>query len=230
MQLDKMNKNVCFVLLPGFSVDNFSVLGLKKALENFGYNAIATNFFGEKKVDDFLNLTMEESVANISELINKSSDKCERVFGIGISLGGALLMEHAKKFDNLSGIVSIGTPFRLKKRKLISLSQLLFPILYPIWKQLQKIKKLQLVPYGASEQVVSYLEGKFLENLNAVTVPILFLHSQKDGVTDYRALEEYVPVLSGERKEIIYFKNGNHVINDDPEIIARHAMNFFKLN
>lgn len=223
------NKEICFVLLPGFSPDNFPVLGLKRVLESLGYSVVATSFYGESKIEDFSLLAMDDCISNISKIINKASDKYEKVFGVGISLGGALLIEHAKSFDNLSGIVSVGTPFRLKWRKLISFGQWLFPAIYLFWKQLQKIQKLRLVPLGASERVIGYLEGKFLKNLKVITVPILFLHSRKDGVTDYLALEEYVPGISSKRKEIIYFENGNHVVDDNPEIIARHAIKFFGL-
>ncbi len=229
MLMNKTKSKICFVLLPGFSSDDMQALGLKKILEKSGYDAVASNFYGEKIINDFSALTTEECLNNISETINRLSDKYEQVFGIGISLGGAFLMEHAKKFDNLNGIVSVGTPFRLKKRKLISLGQWFFPLIYLFWRPLQKIQKLRLSPIGASKEIIGYLEGKFLENLRIVTVPILFLHSKKDGVADYRALEEYVPRVGSEKKEITYFKNGNHVIDDNPEIIVKHALKFFEL-
>ena len=225
----KNKKDICFVLLPGFSPDSFPVAGIKKSLNSLGYDAVVSNFYGQKEINNFSLLTMDEAIENISQIINSISDQYSRVFGIGISLGGALFIEHAKNYANLDGIVSVGTPFCLRKKKLIAVGQFFFPLIYFFWKRLQKIKKLRLLPLGASDQVIRYLEGGFLKNLDTIDTPILFLHSRKDGVADYSALEKYVPKISSEKKEVIYFKNGNHVVNDNPELIVQHALNFFEL-
>ena len=224
------NKKICFVLLPGFSSDNLQIMGLKKLLEEAGYTAIAANFYGTEIITDFTDMTAEGCIKNISTIINQASSQYEKVYGIGISLGGALLMEHAKNFDNLSGIVSVGTPFRLKNRKWIALGEWLFPAIYFFWKPLQKIQRLRLSPLGASIQMISYMEGKFLEHLEVITTPILFLHSRKDGVTDFEALDEYVPKISSEKKEIIFFPNGKHVVDDNPKTITDYAVSFFGLS
>ena len=58
----------------------------------------------------------------------------------------------------------------------------------------------------------------------------MFLHSKKDNITDYRALEKFSPRISSPKQEITYFNNGNHVINYDLESIVTHSLEFFGLN
>lgn len=227
MKID--NSKICFVLIAGFSSDSEQILKLGDVLRLAGYSVAISSFYGETEVDNFAMLTENECINNISALINRLADNYERVYGIGISLGGALLLEYAKKENRLSGIVSVGTPFLLKNIKWIRRGINFSPIIYPIWKHLQRIKKLRLSPIGAVAMAVDYMEGKFLKNLDKITTPTLFLHSKKDSVTDYRVLPKYTAMLSAAKHKTIYFDNGNHVVDNDPELIEKQAVDFFGL-
>ncbi len=222
-------QKTCFILLPGFSPDCVPVLALKRTLEKHGYATIASNFFGDAVVEDFQKLTTQECQKNISDIINHAALKYDRVIGVGVSLGGALLLEHTKTKNNLHGIVSIGTPFKLKYRRLMRIGEFLLPVVYPIWKYFENFKHLRLLPIGAGPAVIQYLENEFLQKLGNIQIPILFLHSKKDLVTDYRAIPEFSKKISSTRKEIILSENGNHVIDHDPEFIFARLANFFDL-
>jgi esterase/lipase len=181
------------------------------------------------KVTDFNSLTAAECIRNISELVDNAAKKYDKVYGIGISLGGAFLLEHAKNNTNLDGIVSVGTPFRLKNQRLIRFAQALFPLVYPAWKRLQKLEQLRLLPVGAGNMVITYLQKAFLEKLDLIEAPVLFLHSKKDPVTDYLAVEKFSAQFSSVRQESWFFENGNHVIDNDSDLIIKHSLEFFDL-
>jgi len=218
---------ICFVLLPGFAPDYRPVLILQKALERHGYKVIPSNFFGETPIKNFSQLTISQCQNEIARLIGNAAKIHSQVIGIGISLGGALLLEHAKTYDNLAGIISIGTPFRLRYRPLVYLGKLLMPVVYPLWRIIdERYKNLRLPPLGAGPMVVRYLEGEFLNNLEKINAPTLFLHSKKDWVTDYRALSRFSVTLSSHYKRTIFFENGNHVVDHDPERITRYIQEF----
>jgi esterase/lipase len=159
-------------------------------------------------------------------LVKLAKQKFPVVIGIGISLGGAFLIEHAKNNFDLDCIVSVGTPFRLKNRKLISIGFGLLPLIYPIWKILSKIKRLRLTPIGSAKMVINYLETDFLNDFNKITTPVLFLHSKKDVVTDYRVVNEFSKKFIKARKKVMILDNGNHVINYDAEMIISGALSF----
>ncbi len=197
-------------------------------LKDRGYGATALSFYGSQNVVDFTDITEQECVDAVSVTVNALAREGTEVYGIGVSLGGALLLEHAKRHDTLSGIVSIGTPFRLRHRWAIDLGFRLLPVAYPLWRRLQRRKHLRLSPIGAAKAMIGYMEGTFLRDLESITTPTLFLHSRKDQVTDHQALAEYVPKISSVRKKVVFFKNGNHVIDYNP-LTVEWALEFFGL-
>ncbi len=219
----------CFILLPGFAPDNFPVLPLKNHLESLGYPVVASNFWGRETRPDFFKLTLDQCLEGVAELIRETKNKYDQVIGIGISLGGSLLIEHAKNNSNLDSIISVGTPFKIRNRKLISLGLISLPVIYPLWGLLTGMGEMRLPPIGATRMVVDYLEGEFLNNFEKVKTPILFLHSKRDRITDYQAVPEFSKKFSLVDKEIIIFENGDHVINYDPKMIILSALKFLNL-
>jgi len=225
--MDKLK--IHFVLVAGFSSDYLEVMGLKKSLEKNGFSANAISFYGEGYIDDFTNLKISDCIANVSKVINMCAEQYENVFSIGISLGGALLLEYAKYSDNLKGIASIGTPFKLNNKVWINFGQKFLPSIYFFWKRLQKIKCLRLNPIGATNMVMEYLETGLPKNLNLIKTPILLLHSKKDSVSDYKVLPEYLNMISSAKKKIIFFKNGNHVVDHDPDSLIKYVLDFLEI-
>jgi esterase/lipase len=224
------NSKIHFVLVAGFSSDSEETFWLRDILREKGYGVTTVSFYGPDLRTEFASLTEEECIRNLTAVIDEISRESEAVFGIGISLGGALLLEHAKNHKNLAGIASVGTPFRLKNLKLMVAAQkIIIPLIYPAWKHLQKRDRLRLSPLGAARMSVAYMQNRFLENLESVKTPLLFLHSKKDRVTDWRSLEEFLPKIGSAKKEILYFDNGNHVINYSPLIIEK-TLEFFNLS
>ncbi len=191
--------------------------------------AVASTFFGDATFGNFSQLTIARCHNHVSQLIHAAKQKHEQVIGIGVSLGGALFLEYAKANNGLNGIVSIGTPFRLKYRLLMSFGELLLPFVYPFWKKLEKRKQWRLLPIGAGPQVIHYLENDFLANLEKVVVPTLFIHSKRDFVTDYQALPEFLMKIGSVKKHSIVSGNGNHVIDHDPDMLVKYALGFFNL-
>jgi esterase/lipase len=228
--MDEEKSKIHFILVAGLSADDKEAFELKKTLREKGYGSQTLSFYGEKYIDDFTDLKISDCLKNISETINKAAEKYNFIYGIGISLGGALLLEYAKTQNNLKGIISIGTPIKLKKRFLVSVAQKLYPLIYPLWKKLQKIKSLRLMPIGAGTMVIEYIEKDFVKDLEKIKTPALLLHSKKDRVSDYRVLPHFFKRLASERKQLYFFENGRHVIDEDPQTIANCALAFLGLN
>jgi esterase/lipase len=220
------NSSACFILLPGFAPDNVPVLHLKALLEEKGFAAIATNFYGEKSVEDFSLLSIEDCQKNITDLISASKKKYKNVFGIGISLGGALLLEYAKRENGLDAIVSIGSPFKLKNKRKISVGRKILPLIVPVWKKMEKIKRLRPIPLGFAEEMIKYLEGDFIKEVEKIKTPVLFIHSKKDWVTDHRVAKEFSQKMLNKKNRFIYFDNGGHVINGNSGKVIGYIVEF----
>ena len=140
MLMNINNSKTYFILVSGFSADHVEAIKLQKSLHKLGFSADPISFYGEKYINDFTYLEIADCIKNISDFINKKSEQYENVYGIGISLGGALLLEHAKSNHNLKGIASIGTPFKIVNSNQIRFGLIFLPLFYFIWKRLQEIK------------------------------------------------------------------------------------------
>ena len=213
----------CFILLPGFAPDAMPVAPLKRRLEAAGHPVIAANFWGSNPRRDFSSMTVGQCLDGVRAVIEEAKLKSPIVVGIGVSLGGALLLEHAKTHNDLRTIISIGTPFRLKKRMLFGFLAAIAPYVNPAWSVADKIRMLRLSPLGAAPMVYRYLEGDFLKGLERITTPVVFLHSKRDAVTDYRAIEPFAGKLSSSEKRIAILNNGDHVINYDADVIMEYV-------
>jgi len=223
MQIREINdQKHCFILLPGFAPSPEPILPLKELLEKTGHEVIVTNFWGDEPINDFSEITIEKCLVGIKAIVERTKVEGRLLVGIGTSLGGALLIEYSKTYSDFDHLVSIGTPFRLK-RKLFSVIVLkILPYFYPIWRQAQKIKCLQLAPLGSARVVVDFLRGRFLSGLEKVQTPVILVHSKRDKITDYTAVSEFAEKFSKQPK-VIYFENGDHVINYNWELIL-HGM------
>src|ERR1700735_5355596 len=188
--------DACFIVLPGLAPDPLSVVPLKTYLEEEGYAAAVTNFCGDNTTTDFSKLTIEECLEKIGALIREAKKKHAIVVGIGISLGGALLIEHAKTHTDLDYIASIGTPFRLKKSGLIRLALPIAPAIHAVWKFFQPSQRRRPLPVEALPMAMDFFEGRFLKNLDKVKSPILFMHSKTDPATDYKAMLAYAKKIT----------------------------------
>lgn len=220
------NSSSCFILLPGFAPDNIPVLHLKELLEKKGFSAIATNFYGDTSVEDFSRLSIEDCQKNIADLIRASKKKYKNVYGVGISLGAALLLEYAKKENGLDAIVSIGSPFKLRNKKKIFVARKILPLIVPVWKKLEKIKKLRPIPLGFAEEMITYLEGDFIKEVEKIKTPVLFIHSKKDWVTDHKEAKKYAQKFPNKKNRFIYFDNGGHVINGNSGKVVGYIIEF----
>ncbi len=220
-----LSEKTCFILLPGFAPDNYPVLELKDKLNKLGYTAVASNFWGVELVSDFSKLTSEQCKKGIADIITKLSKKYEIIIGIGISLGGALLMEHAKSFTNLDCVVSIGTPFKLKNKRLMSLGFALYPLAYIYWNILRALR-LRPTPIPAARAMVDYMTVDFVKDLDKIKTPLLLIHSKHDLVTDVSVIPFFMKKISSQHKKIIYLDNISHAIGYNNDIIIQEINAF----
>lgn len=222
-------EKTCFIILPGFAPDSIPVLPIQKYLESQGYAAHATNFWGDGQMD-FAAMTIDQCRKGVASAISGLRQDYPRVIGIGISLGGALLIEHSKEYSDLDQVVSIGTPFRIRHRFLARSAIVLYPAFNAFWKLANRITGFRPLPVPAMRTVWRFLQGPFLENLDRVATPILFLQSRKDEVADCESVGEYVPSFSHADTDVIYYDDAGHDLGYDGRLIleavrqSRHSM------
>lgn len=218
---DKHKKNICFFILPGFSPDASSTLDIKNALETLNYPVFSVNFWGDNNQRDFSKLTIEECRSGIVKEINRLSKSYDYIIGIGVSLGGALLLDYAKHEDKLYCVVSVGTPFKLRHELFIRFGLLFLPIARLFHKITTRKFK-----WVASGKVVRYLTREFVQDINRVRTRVLLLHSTLDFVADHEVVDEFLDMMASTKKQVVYVKNPDHIMNFDSKIIIPALSDF----
>jgi esterase/lipase len=219
-------KRICFVFMAGFVSHKNSLLDIKHTIEALGYSAVITHFWGDKEVKDFSKLTIQDCMDGISELIESLTPHYDSVVGIGVSISGALLIEHTKTHNGLDAVVSIGTPFKVKNKWLIDIGFALYPLVKFLMKFSQKYSSPDMQPLLASKTVVNYLYKDFPKHLSDVTVPVLFLQGEEDIVADGSVLEEYLKELGSMHKELVFVPHADHVLNYNADVIISRTLQF----
>jgi esterase/lipase len=225
MSIHENKANICFLLVPGFAPEFDPISQLQKHFQEMGYSVVATNFWGEGSVDDFSKLTAEQCTENLKKLIAKLKLEYKFVIGIGISLGAAFLIEHAKTHRDLDYIVSIGTPFKLKNLFFINIACSVPGVIRFIWLLLKGTNNQKILLLPSTIMVKEYLVGSFLHGFHKVQTPILFLHSRKDNITDYRAIDRFLDDFRVP-KSAVYFDDTNHVFEYDGVVILSEIIKF----
>jgi esterase/lipase len=220
------HKNICFVVLPGLAPDAVPILPLRDYLEKQGYAVIASSFWGEAPVTDFSELTIDECIAGIGVLVQKARQRAPVVIGIGVSMGGALLIEYAKDHDDLDAVVSIGAPFKLRKRRLMDIIYALVPVIHPVWKAFSKAERARPFPFPVVPQSIDFFEHRFVENLKKVKCPVLLINGKKDPLVDYRAVAAYAKQFVNAPVKVVIEENGRHNFDLGEKIIQENILEF----
>jgi esterase/lipase len=209
------NEKICFAILPGFAVSSMPVAPVENYIRDKGYMVFSSNFWGNWKVNDFSKLSVEECIEGIHSFIQSIKAQTDyKIIGMGVSLGGALYIEYAKKYNDLDYIVSIGTPFKLKNRAIVGVANFMIPFLKYFWRDVP-----DMIILNSSKMVVSFFEKELPQNLEKVRTPILFLHSKQDSITYFSALMKNIPKFVNAKTHLVVFENKDHVINYDAKAI-----------
>ena len=218
-------KHTCFIIVPGFDKDTSSVENIKKELEETGYAAFSVNFWGDGEVN-FRTLTMHQAVAGLKSKIEEKAKHYDHVIAIGISLGGALLLEYAKQDSEIDTIVGVGIPFRLQYHYSLAFSSYVFFPILMLWWNLTGSH----IKWLASHRVQKYLSGTFQTNLTAIKTPILLLQSTRDKVVNPVATKRYFETLVTPIKKLIMVDDVDHVLAQNEPIIFSECIKFVRNN
>ena len=159
------------------------------------------------------------------------STTCDRVFVMGLSLGGALALLLAASRP-VAGVVAMATPYEVPPRPSVRWLRYLLPALRPISTVLRYVAKPSINDYKDQQayrdhlsygvfpirsvpEVVSLLKT-LREQLPRLRAPVLLMHAVEDrGVSPDNARSIFSQVGSGE-KELVWIENSGHVITLEP--------------
>lgn len=230
------------LLLHGFTATPYEVRELAQYLAERQITVFAPLLAGHgTKPEDLAKTNILDWQKSVEEAYLFLKQKAEKVFVVGNSFGGNLAFHLAAKFNNpLSGVISLGTPIKVRWEKFLKLGL----YTYGLFKKNQKKRHYdyQLV-YGASTQVAypvmptSSVRNLFyfirkitIPSLPKIFSPTLIIQSNQDYLVDPKSAQYLHEKLAALDKRILWMNGSTHPLTTDEKrrIIFEAVYKFIK--
>lgn len=193
------------------------------------------------KPEDLTVYGPKEWFAQLEEEFIKLKKNHKKVYLVGVSFGGNLILDLAIKYkEDIAGIVLIETPARLNNHEIL---RFIIKIAKPFKKfyyrnkdleesEKQKLEKKGIynkVPLVAAERVLKYIENQ-RKRLKEVMVPVLITQSKKNDKLSEGNAKYLFNHLGTKDKKIVWLSSKRHTRIDaeNKEKIYKQAVFFFK--
>lgn len=219
------------LLVHGFAGTPKEMRWMGEDLQRRGYTVLAPRLSGHAtQPADMVRTRYQDWLTSVEEGWQLLSGLTERIFLIGLSMGGALSLLSATRLP-VAGVVAMSTPFslppdpRLKAAKAIS-------VLVPY---LRKESRAEATPgtgyfdeslwdYHVSYPVnpirsLAELEALLAEMrlaLPKIQVPVLLIHSRQDAYVLPENLTQIYARLQTPQKSLLWIEGSGHVVTEEP--------------
>lgn len=219
-------KKTGILLVHGFSSTPVVFTNLAKKLEAENYSFIAPTMAGHgTSPDELAKTSPDDWIASVIEPLEELRKHCDKVFVLGVSMGGnvACALASRKKID---GLILLATPRWLQRHYLVyTVTQIfrLFGIKYyhkPFRKTLPdglliggptfsyaslRIKSVRDVFF-----LITKMTPRCLKNIDA---PTLVIHSDNDGLVRTNSGEFLFQNIRAEDKQLIWIHQPHHLLH-----------------
>lgn len=218
--------NKAVLLVHGWTSTPYEVRRLGVYLNENGYTVHAPMLRGHGTVPkDLENVRWEDWLEDISRSYEELSQKYEKVFVAGTSIGSNLAMLLAEKNPNLAGLVLMATPYRVKMEKIVVFLTFLlskikkykkkfYPPTFGVSTTVTRLISYQSYPTKNSREVFKLVKAS-RENLPKVIQPCFVIQSNFDHVVSRNSLEEIYKRISSKTKEKKYIEKAYHTFISD---------------
>ena len=214
------------LLVHGFTGTPKEMRLLGEYLNAQGHTVLGVRLAGHATdLQDMIRSRYPDWMASVEDGWNLLQNSTERIFIMGLSMGGVLSLTQAARLQ-VAGVVAMSTPYRFPK-KWVNQFPWLLPLIAPFVPKTGKSEGVWFTPQMA-ESHVSYSHNpvrsayelyKLLEimraSLSQVRVPALVIHSKDDDYVFEQHAEPLFADIGSTQKELIWVDKANHVITRD---------------
>ena len=205
------------ILAPGWFMTKESKSFVEMSKEFSKYtDVLAMDFRGHGKSSGFYTFTSKE-INDISTVINYSKEKYKKIYLVGFSLGGAIVLIAGARYKFINKIISISPPTNFNK------------IENHVWKKeawLPTLQKCELKRWISIRPSLNLTCKKInpIDIVDKITCPTLFLAGEKDPtVGNWHTEELFKKAVCKKGYEL--FKNGCHA----EDLFIQNREKFIKL-
>lgn len=213
------------VMVHGFGSSPGEVMGLGRHLHHLGYTVYGVLLKGHgTNPEDMAKTLWPDWYGSVTEAITELRQECQRVWAIGLSLGGALSL-YAASQGMVDGVVALAAPSGLAdwRVKLAGIGKYFMPYHHVKISEEQREFNARAgrvvydrLPLRAVESLCQFI-GIVRKSLPQITVPILVVHSLKDEVIAPNSGMYIYQHVSSPHKEFLELQHSGHIITEDVE-------------
>ena len=226
----KGGKTGC-LLVHGFTATPKEVSYLAKHLAHEGHTVLGVRLSGHAtNPSDMARSKFQDWLASVEDGYNLLKSSCDKIFIIGISMGGVLTLTFSS-INEVDGIISMAAPYRLRNAPLWE--RLLIPIYKavskiapyqkkgtPEWYRPERLKErisYDVNPTASAAELIKLLRVLRVQ-IPKIKKPTLIIHSIDDDYVVSENAELIFKALTTEDKEIFYVEEASHVITEDGDL------------
>jgi carboxylesterase len=173
--------------------------------------------------EDMARTRWRDWVASVEDGWNILCGSTQRIFLMGLSMGGVLSLVFAARFP-VAGVVTMSTPFALHDPRLVFARPLsiIIPRIEkgrPDWRNQDAPKDHIDYPYNPTRSIAELIDllSVMRESLPKVAAPVLLIHSRQDGSIPSKNMSAIYEHLGSKDKQMMFVENSGHVIPREPD-------------
>ncbi len=222
------NSRVGILLLHGFTSTPFQFKELAEYLTSKGMTVYAPLIAGHgTSPEDLIDTTPEDWKESVRKAYLKIKEKADKVIIVGNSFGGNLAFYLAREMEEKPlGVISLGTPIKLRFEWFIKLRLYLYGWAKKYYKKAKRVYRIDytdmqdevtypVIPIKSLRDFLSFLREETVPHLGKIKVPTLIIHANTDFVVNPKSAIYIHQHLGSEHKEIYWFGSGHHVVMND---------------
>ena len=218
-------EKIGFLLIHGFTGTHYEMIPLEEFLETKGFTVRNITLPGhETTEDDLITKKWYNWVDHAQMELDELKNKCEKVFVVGLSMGGAITLLLGAKNQDLAGIITLAAVYRPPDWRMYLMVIPFVHKIYPKyrneesgWEDLEALsthKSYNYYPIKSVKELYKLLQ-EVKKQVERIQVPILIVSAKKDlSVPQKQAKLIYEKVNSKDKKQVSITKGG-HVIPKD---------------
>ena len=177
---------------------------------------------------DLAQVTLQDWEQSAENAYNFLTQKVNKIFIVGSSFGGNLAFYLASKYNNpLGGVISMGTPIKIKWQKIVKARAYTYGLFKQYYKKRKSnyVYKLLLVdqeqivypviPISSLRRLFSFIKKHTIPNLKDIKSPTLIIQSSADKVVNPNSAQFIHENLGSEDKRILWINGCSHALAID---------------
>ena len=231
------NRTGC-LLVHGFTGSPKEMRWMGEYLSNEGYTVLGIRLAGHAtQPEDMMRMHWQDWLASVEDGYCLLKDQVDRIFLVGLSMGGILSLVFASRFP-VDGVVTMSTPYNLPADPRLPFVKI-FSLFLPKVKKgssdrhdLEASKSHVEYPYIPTKAIIQLrdLLSEMRVSLPKVSVPVLLIHSRQDKSVAPENVEKIYSAVSSRDKQIFFVENSGHDIPREPDrnLVFKSASEFIK--